>query len=212
MSAYSHPALPLTAALLWVLTLAVARHRNRLRLFVATAVFAAAWLPAGVWFLRHPDTYADTFGRWFVFAAHLRYPLDGLRAFMNPGTLGNRASLYWGFWDPSWLFFGTRDSAAPLLMIAAPLMVLGVLRCQRHLARDTAALVIGSALIAPLTGATFGVPHYLADAAVVMPLLALLAALGVEQLVRLRTRRPLEDGVAVGTVDRWDDDGALPPP
>ncbi len=59
----------------------------------------------GVWFFRHADTYADTFGRWFVFAAAPADPLDGLRAFFNTGTLGNRASLYWGFWDPSWLFF-----------------------------------------------------------------------------------------------------------
>ena len=56
-----------------------------------------------------------------MFAAHLRIPLDGVRAFVNPGTLGNRASLYWGFWDPSWLFFITANWPAPLLLIfAAP--------------------------------------------------------------------------------------------
>lgn len=212
VSVYSHPAAPLTAVFLWILTLVIVRRRHRVRLFAATAVFGAAWLPAMAWFVRHFDTYADTFGRWFVFAAHLRNPLDGLRAFINPGTLGNRASMYWGFWDPSWLFFGTRDGAAPLLMMAAPVIALGVVRCVRHLPRDTAAVLIGAALLAPLAGATFGVPHYMADAAVVLPILAVVAAIGAEQLVRLVTRRPLEDGVAVGPVDGWDDHNAAPQP
>lgn len=212
ISTYSHPAAPLTALFLWILTLVVARRRNRARLFISTMVFGAAWVPAAVWFVRHFETYPDTFGRWFVFAAHLRNPADGLRAFANAGTLGNRASMYWGFWDPSWLFFNTRDAAAPLLMIAAPLIAIGVVRCMRSLSRETTALVIGTALITPLAGATFGVPHYLADATPVLPVLALVAALGVQQLVGLIVRtRPLEDGVAVGPVEGWHDDDALPP-
>ncbi len=210
LSIYSHPAAPLTAVFLWTLTLVVTRRRNRVRLFAATAVFGAAWLPALAWFVRHFDTYPDTFGRWFVLAAHLRNPLDGLRAFINPGTVGNRASMYWGFWDPSWLFFATREAAAPLLMIAAPLLALGVVRCVRHLPRETATILIGAALLAPLAGATFGVPHYMADAAVVLPILALLVAVGAEQLVRLVRRRPLEDGVAVSPVDGWDDYDVAP--
>ncbi len=100
ISAYTHPAAPLTAVFLWVLTLVVARRRNRARLVAATAVFGAAWLPAAVWFFRHADTYPDTFGRWFVFAAHVRNPIDGLRAFFNTGTLGNRASAVLGILGP----------------------------------------------------------------------------------------------------------------
>ncbi len=210
LAVYAHPAGPLTAMFLWILTLVVARRRNLKRLIVATAVFGAAWLPAALWFARHFDTYADTFGRWFVFAAHLRNPLDGLRAFVNPGTLGNRASMYWGFWDPSWLFFSTRDSVAPLLLLAAPLIAFGVVWVIKHLPGETAPLLIGTALLAPLAGATFGLPHYLSDAAIVMPILAILSALGVTQLIRLATRRPLEDDVAVGAVEGWNDDDAAP--
>ncbi len=215
LSAYSHPAAPLTAVFLWLLTLITLRRRNRARLAVSTAFFGATWLPAAVWFFLHPTTYPDTFGRWFVFAAHLRNPFDGMRAFINPNTLGTRASLYWGFWDPSWLFFTVRDAAAPLLMVAAPLIALGVFRSVRHVARDTAVLLIGTALVVPLAGATFGVPHYLADAAGVLPILAVLAALGAEQLVALVVRRPietdrLEDDVAVRAVDGWNGD-YLPP-
>ena len=179
ISTYTHPAAPLTAMFLWALTVVVARRRNPTRLIAATAVFGAAWLPAAVWFLRHADTYPDTFGRWFVLAAHLRTPIDGLRAFFNTGTLGNRASMYWGFWDPAWLFISTAESPAPLLVIAAPLIALGLLRSATHVPRDAAMLLVGALLVAPLAGATFGLPHYLSDATIVMPILALFSAIGV---------------------------------
>jgi len=47
LSTYTHPAAPLTAVFLWVLTLVVARRRNPARLMATTAVFGAAWLPPG---------------------------------------------------------------------------------------------------------------------------------------------------------------------
>ena len=201
LSAYSHPAAPLTAAFLWLLAVVVARRRNRIRLAIATLVFGAMSLPAIGWFVQHPDSYADTFGRWVIFKAHLRNPLDALRAFINPNTLGNRASLYWGFWDPSWLFFNTRETPAPLLLIAAPLIVLGVFRCAKHLPRDIAALLIGAALLTPLAGATFGTAHYLADAATVIPIAALFSALGVEQLVRARVPVLVDESIEGAPAD-----------
>ena len=207
---YSHPAGPLTAAFLWALTLVVARRRNRVRLFTATLVFGAAWLPAAWWFFRHPDTYADTFGRWVVFAAHVRDPIAGLQAQINSNTLGVRASLYWGFWDPSWLFFTARDAAAPLLLISLPLIVLGIVSCLRQADRSVSAILIGGALILPIAGATFGLPHYAPDAAAVFPVLALLSGLGVDYLAGLiGRRRPLEadEHPAVGD---WDSDHLMP--
>ncbi len=48
---------------------------------------------------------------------------------------------------------------------------------------------MGAALLVPLAGATFGVPHYLSDATVVMPILALFSALGALELVSLVTPR-----------------------
>jgi hypothetical protein len=197
MSIYTHPAGPLTAVFLWLLTLVVARRRNPARLVIATAVFGAAWLPAVVWFLRHADTYPDTFGRWFVFGAHARSPIDGLRAFFNTGTLGLRASTYWGFWDPAWLFISTPESAAPLLTIAAPLIALGLLRGTRHIPRDATTLLVGAGLLVPLAGATFGMPHYLSEAMAVMPILTLFVALGAVELVSLvrpRAHRTYQSG------------------
>jgi hypothetical protein len=211
LSVYSHPSGPLTAVFLWMLTLIVARRRNPARLVVSTLTFGVAWLPAAAWFYRHPETYADTFGRWFVFAAHLRNPIDGLLAFFNLNTLGTRAALYWQFWDPSWLFFRAGDAAAPLLMIAAPFIGIGLYRSARLVSRESGALVIGALAIVPLAGATLFVPHYMTEAASVLPILALVAGLGADQLIALVLRRPLEDGVNVGSVEGWDSDQLMPP-
>jgi hypothetical protein len=210
LSVYSHPTGPLTAVFLWLLTLIVSRRRNPMRLVVATLIFGVAWLPAAAWFYRHPDTYADTFGRWFVFAAHLRNPIDGLLAFFNLNTLGTRAALYWQFWDPSWLFFRDDDVPAPLLMIAAPFIGIGLYRCVRLVSRESGALVIGALAVVPLAGATLFVPHYITEAASVLPILALVAGLGVDQLIALVRRRPLEDRVNVGAVEGWHPDQLMP--
>jgi hypothetical protein len=208
---YSHPTGPLTALFLWTLTLVVARRRNRVRLFTATLVFAAAWLPAAWWFFRHPETYADTFGRWFIFAAHARDPIAGLQAQINSNTLGVRASLYWGFWDPSWLFFAAKDTAAPMLLISLPLIVLGIVGCLRQADRSVGAIVLGGALLVPLTGATLGLPHYLPDAAAVLSILALVSGFGVDYLAGLvRPRRSLEDDEHTAAAEGWDSDHLMP--
>jgi hypothetical protein len=208
---YAHPTGPLSAVFLWVLTLVMARRRDLTRLVLATMLFGAAWLPAAWWFYRHPDTYADTFGRWVILLAHVRVPTALVGAFLNPNTLGTRASLYWGFWDPSWLFFGTTGVAAPLLLVAWPLIVLGVVRCIRAAERHTGITVIGATVIAPLVGATFGVEHYTADAAAVVPLLALLAGLGVDYLAGLiARRRRLEDDEHAAAADGWHSDPLMP--
>ena len=210
-SLYVHPAGPMTAAFLWLLTLAVARRRNRVRLAAATLVFGAAWLPAAWWFFRYPDTYPQTFGQWLILAPHIRVPLAGLQAFINPNTLGTRTSLYWGFWDPSWLFFSTNGTAAPLLLVALPLIALGLLHCAGRIHRETGIIVIVTALVVPLAGATFGVPHYMADAAAVLPILALVAALGVDYLVELvNRRRALKDDEHPAAPDGWDSDPLMP--
>jgi len=210
VSVYSHPAAPLTAVYLWTLTLIVARRRNRLRLLAATLVFVAAWLPAAWWFFRHADTYADTFGRWFVFAAHARDPIAGLQAQINSNTLGVRASLYWGFWDPSWLFFAAKDTAAPLLLLSLPLIVLGIVSCLRQADRSVGAILLGSALILPIAGATLGAPHYLSEAAGVLPILALLSGLGGDYLAGLVSRRRSLDNDEQAPAHGWDSDHLMP--
>ncbi|MEO7156021.1 MAG: hypothetical protein ABI039_00585, partial [Vicinamibacterales bacterium] len=103
---------------------------------------------------------------------------------------------YWGFWDPSWLLFG---SPGPLLWWSAPLIAVGVYRCRTKVDRTAGVLLIGTTLIVPLAGCTFGAPHYIASAAAILPLLALASGVGGEHiaaLVERAMRRPPADTAA----------------
>jgi hypothetical protein len=181
LSVYAHPAAPLTALYLWALTLYVARRRNRVRLATASLIFIAAWMPAAAWFFLHFDSYAETFGRWVILAPHLRNPIDFWWAFVNPNTLGTRAALYWGFWDPSWMIFG-RHGIAPLLWWTLPLIVVGTYRCNQGVERTTGSLLIGAALLIPVAGCGFGAARYIASATAILPLVAIVSGLGAHQL------------------------------
>ena len=82
-------------AFLWLtmmVALWVAGRRKLSTLMIAAGTFVAMLVPLAVWFYLHPQTYLDTYGRWAIFAAHLRNPIDGFLAFVNRNTLGTRAS------------------------------------------------------------------------------------------------------------------------
>ncbi len=186
LGVYSTPAAPLTMAFLWLLmmvSLWAAGRRKLSTLGVAAGSFVAMLVPLAGWFYLHPGTYLDTYGRWAIFAAHLRNPIDGVRAFINTNTLGTRASAYWGVIDPSYLFFARGAAAAPLLMVSAPLIIAGVVRCARLVPQTAAVVILVGAAIAPLAGSSFGETHYIGLALALLPFVALLAGYGVD-LVR----------------------------
>ena len=185
---YTTTAAPLTMALLWLammMALWLARRRRLSTLGVAAGTFAAMLVPLAVWFALNPQTYPDTYGSWAIHAAHVRNPLDGVRAFINTNTLGTRATTYWGLIDPSYLFFSSDRGRAPLLWIAAPLMIAGTIRCVRRIPRVPAVITAAGALIAPLAGAGFGETHYIANALALLPFVTLLAAYGVDWIREL---------------------------
>ena len=137
------------------------------------------------WYLDQPDSYRDTMGRWAILQAHIRFPLDGLRAFVNWTTLGQRASLYWGFFDPSWLFFSGTETRGCAARRGAVALADGRARAPRHFAsteerhRQTAIVLIGGLLIAPMAAATLGVPHNIGQALAMVPFAVLLAGFGI---------------------------------
>ena len=135
-------------------------------------------------------------GRWAIMQAHIRFPLDGLRAFVNWTTLGQRASLYWGFFDPSWLFFsGTentrcvaRRSAVALAAGGGPLGHCAIAEALRELRgsaanRRAAIVLIGGFLIAPMAAATLGVAHNIGQAMAIVPFAVLLAGFGITRVL-----------------------------
>ena len=186
---YAQPAGPLTMGFLLVITLAaiwLSGRRDAGSFAVPVVAFLGPVAVAVVWLAAHPSAYPDTFGRWVIHAAHLRFPLDGLRAFVNWNTLGTRLSLYWGFLDPSWLFFdgaagstGALHGAAPFLFAVLALLVSGISgRLRTGPAAVTLVLLAGLA-VAPLAASTFGQPHAIGDALAVVPLVVVLAAGGL---------------------------------
>lgn len=183
---YAHPVAPLTMAGLWTISAASTFATRRLTIataFIYGAGFAAALLPAAVWFASHPETYADTFGRWAILKAHVRYPLDGLRAQINWNTLSNRASIFWGLLDPSFLFFAAPGrAAAPLLLCSLILVPLGAIRSARLAQPAHRVLLFAVALWPPMVAATFGLRQDLAMVAMLPAAAAIVAALGLESL------------------------------
>jgi hypothetical protein len=186
---YAGIAAPLTMAFLFVTMMAVlwgAGRRKVSTLLIAGAAFAAMLLPLAAWFALNPGTYLDTYGSWAIHPAHIRNPLDGALAFINRNTLGTRASAYWGVIDPSYLFFSSAEGRAPLHWATAPLIALGVYRCVVK-RTPASTLVLAGTLVAPLAGAGFGQPHYIAHALALLPFVALLAGYGVDFLRELIT-------------------------
>jgi hypothetical protein len=57
----------------------------------AAIAAAAVTVPIALWFMVHPASYVDTFGRWFLHAAHIRNPLLVLG---DELLLGDWASIY----------------------------------------------------------------------------------------------------------------------
>jgi 4-amino-4-deoxy-L-arabinose transferase-like glycosyltransferase len=190
---YSTPSAPLTMVFLWLtmmVALWVAGRRKLSTVAIAAGTFVAAFVPLVLWFYLHPQTYLETYGRWAILAAHLRNPLDGFLAFINRNTLGTRASAYWSLIDPSYLFFSSVRSTAPLLLLSAPLMVAGIIRCARLAPNTAAVVVLAGLVVAPLAGSSFGETNYIALALGLLPFAALVAAYGVEQIRELIVGRP----------------------
>jgi hypothetical protein len=184
---YSTTAAPLTMAFLWLTMIVVLLTVRRLKLStlgIAAASFIVMLAPLAIWFGLHRDTYLDTYGSWAIHPAHVRNPLDGFLAFINRNTLGTRASMYWSLIDPSYLFFARAEGRAPLHWIIAPLLGAGIYRCVTKPKAMPRIVLIG-ALIAPLAGAGFGEPRYIANALALLPFVALLAGYGVDAIREL---------------------------
>jgi hypothetical protein len=183
---YAHQTAPLVMAWLWVMSLValLAARRTPLRnVAVLMVSFALTLAPLAVWFTLHPTTYMDTFGRWAILKAHIRFPLDGLRAQINWNTLSNRASLFWGMLDPSFLFFATRaNPVAPLLLCSALLVPLGVLHLITSAQTGTRVVLLAAALVPPLVASTFGLSQDLGGLVAMTAAVALLAGAGVQSL------------------------------
>ena len=194
---YTQPAALTMMPAFLVVTLVVLWRRGRLpadALRAALGGFAAPLLPAAAWFIAHPRTYIDTIGRWALPLAYVRFPLDGIRAAFNWGTLTLRLWLFWDFFSPSYLFLqggsGRADPAAHAGVLLLPLLVLVPLGLRQALTRDRATasglVVAVGFIIAPLAAAIFLEPRAIARELVLLPFAVLLAVHGAVALLNAR--------------------------
>jgi hypothetical protein len=185
---YTTTAAPLTMAFLWLammIALWVVARWKLSTLGIAAGSFAVMLVPLAAWFVLNPQTYLDTYGSWAIHLAHIRNPIALFDAFMNRNTLGTRATTYWGLIDPSYLFFSSDRGRAPLHWTVAPWIIAGIVRCVHKVRTAPALVTLLGALIAPLAGAGFGQPQYIANALTLLPFVTLLAAYAVDWATEL---------------------------
>ena len=177
----SHPTsvvmMPIFLAMTYVVLLRGGRA-SPASLAAAIAGFAVPMLVLGAWIARHPDAYLDTVGVFGPHPAHVRNPIDGVRAFLNWNTLTTRVTTYWSLLDPSWLFVG-----GPVLLLSqAPFVVAGVRRLAIAERGDQALLVLGGLVAAPFAASAIDERHAIGRALIILPFAALIAAYGVLEL------------------------------
>jgi 4-amino-4-deoxy-L-arabinose transferase-like glycosyltransferase len=161
----------------------------------ALGCVAVPFLAYAVWFLSYPDSFLDTFGRWAIHPAHVRSPLDGVRAVTNWDVLARRAGDYWTYLNPTFLFGGS--VFGPLM---APLMGVAWWRRQtEEVARGrrggAAGPILAGLLVAPLVAVLLDLPRDAGLVVTMAPLGAVLAAPALVWLVdrlrhRVRASRP----------------------
>ena len=190
---FSAKVAPLQMMALLVLSIALVFYTSsawrRQALLLMLGFSAPLVLPA-IWFAFHPEAYHDTWGRWVVLKAHLRNPLDGIRAAINWNTLATRTSTYWSLLNPAMLFLPPEtgrpdylDKAAVFLSGIGVLLVIGIRQVVQTCDRATALTLLGGLLAAPIAAATFGEANTMSRALTTVPFVLLVAAFGLNRLL-----------------------------
>lgn len=92
----------------------------------AASAAAAVAVPIALWFMVHPASYVDTFGRWFLHPAYIRNPWLLVLRLMNYFSLADWASIYWNFFDPTHLLYSAAGPASAGTFLMAVGVFLGV--------------------------------------------------------------------------------------
>jgi 4-amino-4-deoxy-L-arabinose transferase-like glycosyltransferase len=153
----------------------------------AASAAAAVAVPSALWFMVHPASYIDTFGRWFLHPAYIRNPWSLVLRLMNYFSLAEWASIYWNFFDPTHLLYSAAGPASAGTFLMALGVFLGVAvyalaRPERPRTAQESALfwIIAVGFVAsPLVPASFAEPGAI-QKALSLPLFGtILCTLGV---------------------------------
>jgi 4-amino-4-deoxy-L-arabinose transferase-like glycosyltransferase len=180
---------------------------------IALAGFLLPVLPLFVpWLVMHQPAFSNTVGHYLIYDTSRLNPLQGLRELLSYSSIAARTTIYWGFFNPSFLFL---DLTAPLIsstrttgVFLLPLgffVVVALWQAFRSAELKSVVLVLGF-LTAPLAAVLIGEAGSIGRALAVLPFGVLLASSGVVHLwagPRLERRRVLclsssAAGLAVG--------------
>jgi hypothetical protein len=170
--------------------------RGTLRSYsVAVAGFILPVLPFIAWHLRHPELHIQQISSHSLYDATRLDPLQGLSELMNVASLTERSSVYWDYFNPSFLFLsaGTslteamRDTGVFLFPIAVVLPV-GLYRIATHRHMPLALLLPLGLLSAPLASTLLAERYQIHRALLMLPFAILIATVGVEVFLSARKR------------------------
>jgi len=185
--------MPVYLALTWI-TIALAGRRSLGPYGVALAGFVVPAAPLVAWFLAHPAQYSGHVAMYNLYDAASLTPLEGLKRLLGRASLTTRWDVYYGYFNPSFLFFAGDPSlinstryAGVFLLPVAVLLPAGVYHLVRSQSRAVSTLLLAGFLSSPLAGVLVGEQHRVNRALVMLPFAILLAACGVEYLLAART-------------------------
>jgi hypothetical protein len=175
--------MPVCVAITWVVLWR--KGERSVTPFAAVAGgFAIVLVPFVAWHVSHPLQYLD------------QMKMYALRATPSTEPVGliDRVAAYWNYFNPSFLFFagdaslinGTRYTGVFLL----PLLIflpIGLIKLFAAMRSPDAMLIALCVLTAPLAAAVVGEPYRINRALVLLPFMAIVAAMGVEVMWARRT-------------------------
>jgi Dolichyl-phosphate-mannose-protein mannosyltransferase len=188
---YSYIAALVLMPLYFVATcIVVLREPRPLQLLGVCALgFGLPLLFLAGWSIGHPTAFADTAARYDLYDAKHLNALQGIRSFLTYTNVDRLASLYWSFFNPSFLFFtGDRQSMFSTKLIGVFTLPIAILLpggiysvLSRPLTTRTTLVFLGF-VTAPLAALLGGEDNAITRAVTLLPFTALLATYGIEFL------------------------------
>jgi 4-amino-4-deoxy-L-arabinose transferase-like glycosyltransferase len=163
--------------------------------YVAAAVGFALPLTLLVpWLLRHPAQYSQHVRMYKLYDANLN-PLQGARDLLSHTSITERVSVWYTYFNPSFLFFGgdaslvhsTREVGVFLLPLAV-FLPLGIFHLAVSRKTPIQRTLLWGFFTAPMAGAIVAEYYRISRALVMLPFAILIATYGVDYLLT-RPRR-----------------------
>jgi 4-amino-4-deoxy-L-arabinose transferase-like glycosyltransferase len=171
---------------------------------VAIVGFAAPAILLVPWLLTHPAQYGDEIRMFSLYDTQTLGPLQGLRRMLSWTSVGEHLSVYYNYFDPSFLFFSgdtsihssTRQAGVFLLPLAIFLPV-GIWQVARHWRTGLNLVLLLGLVSAPVAATLVGQSYRINRALVMLPFAALIATFGADYLLTARHRALRIAGVAL---------------